>query len=89
MRRLLPILAVLFAVAAWLAPVSPARAETPPGPPYPDPAVGQAVYDRAGLFDAPTIAEAEATIDRIEERSGAEVVVYTQVKPGATTESTE
>jgi len=89
MRRLIPILAVLFAVAAWLAPVSPARAETPPGPPYPDPAVGQAVYDRAGLFDAPTIAKAEATIDRIEERSGAEVVVYTQVKPGATTESTE
>ncbi|MFH0751462.1 MAG: TPM domain-containing protein, partial [Chloroflexota bacterium] len=28
-------------------------------------------------------------IDRIEERTGAEVVVYTQVKPGATTESTE
>ncbi len=80
---------LLFLVAAWLAPWSPARAETPPGPPFPDPVLGQAVYDTAGLFTDATIADAEATIDRIEERSGAEVVVYTQVKPGATTESTE
>ena len=92
MRRrltLLPVLAVLLAVAAWVAPVSPARAETPPGPPYPDPVAGQAVYDTASLFSGATIARAEATIDAIEERTGAEVVVYTQVKPGATTESTE
>ena len=89
MRRLLPVLAVLFAVATWLAPASPARADTPAGPPYPAPVANQAVYDTAGLLDAATIAEAEAMIDRIEERSGAEIVVYTQVKPGATTESTE
>ena len=89
MRRLLPVLAVLFAAAIWLAPAPPARAETPAGPPYPNPIATQAVYDTAGLFDGPTIAEAEAVIDRIEERTGAEVVVYTQVKPGATTESTE
>ena len=89
MRRLLPILALLCAVAIWLAPASPARADTPPGPPYPDPVVTRAVYDTAGLFDPATIAEAEAIIDRIEQRTGAEVVVYTQVKPGATTESTE
>ncbi len=82
-------LVALFAVLAWLAPVVPARAETPPGPPYPDPAIDQTVYDTAGLFDPPTIADAESTIDRIEARTGAEVVVYTQVKPGATTESTE
>ena len=89
MRRLFPVLALLFGVALWLAPASPTRADTPAGPPYPDPVVTQAVYDTAGLFDTPTITEAEAIIDRIEERSGAEVVVYTQVKPGATTESTE
>ncbi len=89
MTRLLPVLAALFAVLAWLAPVVPARAEVAPGPPYPDPVVNRAVYDTAGLFDAATIADAEATIDRIEVRTGAEVVVYTQVKPGATTESTK
>ncbi len=89
MRRLVPALGVLLVVAAWLVPVSPARADTPPGPPFPDPVVGQAVYDMAGLFTEAAVADAEATIDRIEERSGAEVAVYTQVKPGATTESTE
>jgi hypothetical protein len=89
MRRLLPVLALLLAAATWLAPASPARADTPAGPPYPDPVLDQAVYDTAGLLDEPTIAEAESIIDRIEERTGAEIVVYTQVKPGATTESTE
>jgi hypothetical protein len=89
MRRLGLTLAALFAVLAWLAPVGPARAEVTPGPPYPDPVANQAVYDTAGLFDAATIADAEAAIARIEIRTGAEVVVYTQVKPGATTASTE
>ncbi len=89
MRRLLSVLALLLAGATWLAPASPARAETPAGPPYPGPVAGRAVYDTAGLFDAQTIAQAEAIIDRVEERTGAEVVVYTQVKPSATTESTE
>jgi len=88
-RRLVATLGVLLALVMWLAPVSPARAETPAGPPYPDPVAGRAVYDTAGLFTAAAIAEAETTIDRIEERTGAEVVVYTQVKPEATTESTE
>ena len=92
MRRLAPVLVLLFAGALWLAPavtVAPARADTPAGPPYPAPVLGRAIYDTAGLFAAATIAEAEAIIDRIEERTAAEVVVYTQVKPGATTESTE
>jgi TPM domain/Predicted membrane protein (DUF2207) C-terminal domain len=88
MRRLVATLGVLLGLVLWLAPAA-ARAETPPGPPYPAPVVGRAVYDTAGLFSAATIASAEATIDRIEERTGAEVVVYTQVKPGATAESTE
>jgi uncharacterized membrane protein YgcG len=86
--RRAPILAVVLLALAWLAPAG-IRAETPPGPPFPEPVLGQAVYDTAGLFGADAIAEAEAIIDRIEERTGAEVVVYTQVKPGATTESTE
>ena len=67
--RLIPVLAALFALLAWLAPVVPARAETPAGPPFPAPVADQAVYDTAGLFDAPTIANAEATIDAIEERT--------------------
>ncbi len=49
------------------------------GPPYPPPVAGQRVYDTAGVFDAETIAAAEATIAGIEARTGAEVVVYSQV----------
>lgn len=86
-RRTSIAVVVLLALAA-LAPAG-IRAETTPGPPFPDPVLGQAVYDTAGLFGAEAIAEAEAIIDRVEERTGAEVVVYTQVKPWATTESTE
>jgi uncharacterized membrane protein YgcG len=50
----------------------------PPGPPFPPPTTGQAVYDFAGVLSAATIAHAEATIDAIEARTAAEVVVYTQ-----------
>ena len=50
-----------------------------PGPPFPDPQTDRAVYDQAGVFSAETIASAEATIDAIENRTGAEVVVYSQV----------
>ena len=50
----------------------------PPGPPFPEPVIDQAVYDYAGIFSAGAIANAEATIDAIEARTGAEVVVYTQ-----------
>jgi uncharacterized membrane protein YgcG len=51
------------------------------GPPFPDPVNNQAVYDTAGALDPATIAQVEATIDEIEERTGAEVVVYTQLVP--------
>jgi len=57
-----------------------------PGPPFPDPEIDRAVYDTAGVFRAETIASAEATIDEIEARTGAEVAVYTQVWPYRTTE---
>ena len=49
-----------------------------PGPPFPDPVDQRAVYDYAGIFTPETITKTEATIDAIEARTGAEVVVYTQ-----------
>ncbi len=52
-----------------------------PGPPFPEPVFDQAVYDSAGVFQPSTIATLETTIDAIEDRTGAEVVVYTQVWP--------
>ena len=49
------------------------------GPPFPDPEPDRAVYDEAGVFRPATITSAEETIDAIEARTGAEVVVYTQL----------
>ena len=53
------------------------------GPPYPDPIDDVSVYDFAKVISPDIGQRLEDTIDRIEERTGAEVVVYTQVKPGA------
>lgn len=80
-------LAALAIPALWLlALVAPVTAA---GPPFPEPVTDQAVYDEAGIFSAGAIDEAEATIDAIEQRTGAEVVVYTQpVDYGVTTEET-
>jgi uncharacterized membrane protein YgcG len=62
----------------------------PAGPPFPEPEIGRAVYDFAGVFEPGTIAAVEETVDRIEERTKAEVVVYTQVVDSTTsTEETE
>ena len=61
----------------------------PAGPPFPEPEIDRAVYDLAGVFSPETIAAVEGTIDRIEERTGAELVVYTQVVDTATTSETE
>ena len=49
------------------------------------------MYDQAGIFSPETIVSAESTIDAIEARTGAEVVVYTQDSGeyGLTTEETE
>jgi uncharacterized membrane protein YgcG len=49
-----------------------------PGPPFPDPEIDRAVYDYAGILSPEAIVRAEATIDAIEARTGAEVVVYTE-----------
>ncbi len=62
---------MVWLAAVGLGPVSA-------GPPFPEPVDGQAVYDFAGVLSAETIVRVEATIDAIEERTGAEVVVYTQ-----------
>jgi uncharacterized membrane protein YgcG len=69
-------------VGAWLA-LAPAAAGAIPqaGPPYPEPVTGQRVYDYAGVFSPETVASAEKTIAGIEARTGAQVAVYTQVKP--------
>ena len=52
------------------------------GPPFPDPVEGQAVYDEADILSEGVEAQLEERIDAIEARSGAELVVYTQVAPG-------
>ncbi len=68
----------------------PGAANAPPvGPPWPSPEDGRRVYDFAGAFSPETVAATEAAIDRIEERTGAQIAVYTQVKPWATEGSTE
>ncbi|MGZ6340151.1 MAG: TPM domain-containing protein [Candidatus Limnocylindrales bacterium] len=71
----------LLAAASWLllVTVGPiAAASAPPGPPFPAPVNGQRVYDFAGILSPSAITAAEATIDDIEARTGAQVVVYTQ-----------
>jgi uncharacterized membrane protein YgcG len=52
------------------------------GPPFPDPVDDQAVYDTADVLSDGAEAQLEATIDRVEADTGAELVVYTQVDPG-------
>lgn len=57
----------------------PEPAEPTPGPPFPDPVTDRAVYDYAGILSPDAIVRAESVIDGIEARTGAEVVVYTQL----------
>ncbi len=74
---------VLLLAAVWLLVVAPAlraaEPATPPaGPPFQQPVAGQAVYDFAGILSPGALAGAESTIDAIEARTGAEIVVYSQ-----------
>ncbi len=68
--------AALLALAAATTAVTGVGAA---GPPFPDPVTDQAVYDEAGVLTQATIDRAESIIDGIENRTGAEVVVYTQL----------
>ena len=68
--------AVIGVAAIVLASAATAAAA---GPPYPSPQAGVRVYDEAGIFSDAAKIQAESTIRRIEERSRAQVAVYTQV----------
>jgi uncharacterized membrane protein YgcG len=68
-------LAIVGLAGPWVAAVAAA------GPPFPDPENNRAVYDTAGVLEASTVDQVEQTIDAIEQRTGAEVVVYTQTVP--------
>jgi uncharacterized membrane protein YgcG len=57
--------------------------EPAPGPPFPDPMATVAVYDYAEVISPDVIDRLDASIDEIEERTGAEIVIYTQIKPEA------
>ncbi len=48
------------------------------GPPFPPPVEGQRVYDTDGLWSPTTIAQADQIIRRIEDRTGAQIAVYSQ-----------
>ena len=72
-------------VGAWLLLAGTALAAPPAGPPYPAAVTGQRVYDYAGIFSPETASEAQRIIDGIEARTGAQVAVYTQVKPESDT----
>ena len=75
-------LAAIGALAAVMLLVTGAAAA---GPPYPGPVDGQRVYDYAEVLSPATIARAEQISRGIEARTGAQVVVYTQVKPESDT----
>ena len=67
--------ALALMAATLLVPATVAAA----GPPFPDPVAGPGRLRLRRHPLAATRSQAEATIDAIEARTGAEVVVYTQV----------
>lgn len=67
---------LLAGVATWLTASSVAA-----GSPFPQPVMGQAVYDDADALDPAAEATLEQRIDALEARSGAEVAIYLQVDP--------
>ncbi len=81
----LRLLAVSFVVLGLTASALAAPAA---GPPYPPPQDGQYVYDYAGILSPATEQTVQNMIVAITQRTAAGIVVYTQVKPGATTDST-
>ena len=72
------------------APLGLIAAASAAGPPFPDPEPGRYVYDQAGVFSSGTRDAVQAQIQAIRDRTGAEMVVYSQVVPyGITTEEAE
>ena len=71
-------------IPALVPDIGPAPA---PRPPWPDPIDGVRVYDHADVLEDATIVSLGDTSRRIEDRTGAQVVVYTQVKPESDTPS--
>jgi uncharacterized membrane protein YgcG len=68
--------AIACAVAALLLAVAEVGGA---GPPFPSPTPGQYVYDTAAVFAPATRSAVQAQIQAIRDRTGAEIVVYTQV----------
>jgi uncharacterized membrane protein YgcG len=60
----------------------------PAGPPYPAPQNDVTVYDYAEILSPATEASATQTIATIEQRTGAEIAIYTPYKPGSDEDST-
>jgi uncharacterized membrane protein YgcG len=74
---------------AFLLTATPVLAASPTPSPYPNPVSGRSVYDNAGIFKPETIASAQKTIDSIQDRTGTQVVVYTQIAPDVTQHADE
>lgn len=66
----------LVALIAWAVSAGSALAA---GPPFPDPVAGRYVYDEAQVFRPDTVTKVQGQIQAIRDRTGAEIVVYTQV----------
>ena len=82
--------AVVAAVLAIAALLVLAVAALAAGPPFPEPQDGVRVYDTAGVFRPDTVDRVAETIRQIEQRTGAQIVVYTQaVEDGRTTEEAD
>jgi uncharacterized membrane protein YgcG len=80
------------AIGAWLILATAAAAQgsaPPPGPPFPPPQDGVFVYDYADVLSPAAKAAATRTIIGIRARTGAEIVVYTQVTDRTSAEEAE
>lgn len=80
---------MLGAFAALLLVPALVLAQTPAGPPFPPPQNDVTVYDFANLLSPATEARATQVIADIEQRTGAEIAIYTQYKPGSDEDSTK
>ena len=89
--RLFTVASSALAALLLLALLVPATvlAQPPAGPPYPLPEDNVRVYDYADILTPSTEQRAEQIIAGIQQRTGAQVVVYTQYKPGSTDDSTD